>query len=255
MGQARYEFDLTGYRAGVFDLDGVVTDTAGLHARAWARLFDEYLRARDGAAMRAFDPIHDYLAYVDGKPRYEGVRSFLSSRGITLAEGAPSDAPAQATISGLGNKKSELFNAMLELEGIALFDTTLSFIRQIRSAGLKSALVTSSENGARILERAGISELFDARVDGVDSMRMQLKGKPDPDIFLAALDILGISPGDAFAVEDALSGVQSAKAAGYAKVVGIDRSATLREAMVESGADCVVADLGEIRITGVATTS
>lgn len=236
--------------AGVFDLDGVVTDTAALHAAAWKDLFDTWLheRARSrGGVFRPFDA-EDYRRHVDGKPRYEGVRSFLASRGIALPEGEPGDPPGDSTIYALGNRKNAIFQERLSAGGVKVFETSVAFIRDLRSRGLRTALVSSSRNAAAVLASAGLTELFDARVGGVEAARLGLKGKPDPDIFLHAAKLLGVPPARAFAVEDALSGVESAKAAGYGLVIGIARG-TDAGALREHGADLVVGDLGEIAMS------
>lgn len=243
--------DTAAFRAAVFDLDGVVTRTAELHALAWKTMFDAFLakRASDqGQPFAPFDPVADYLAYVDGKPRTQGVADFLAARGILLEPGSPDDSPACDTLCGLGNRKNDLFLELLNQRGVAVYDSTLALIRRLRAAGLRTALVTSSENGAAMLEQAGISQLFDARVDGRDALRMGLQGKPHPDVFEAALRALGVPAGQALAVEDALSGVASASAAGYALVIGVDRSGQLSTALREQGASIVVPDLGLLKL-------
>lgn len=242
------QVELTAFEAGVFDLDGVVTRTATLHAGAWKDLFDDYLRqraARTGEAFRPFDIGADYLRYVDGKPRYDGVRSFLESRGITLEEGSPQDPPERDTVCGLGNRKNRLLDARLTQQGVEVFESTLTLIHRLRAAGLGTALVSSSANAARVLEVAGLSALFDVRIDGVEAARLGLRGKPAPDLFACAAEALGVEPGQAFAVEDALSGVAAARAAGFGLVIGIDR-ASQRDALLEHGADVVVEDLAEL---------
>jgi trehalose 6-phosphate phosphatase len=238
--------DVSAYQAAVFDLDGVVTRTADLHGAAWKAMFDAFLRSRadqQGSSQAPFDEHADYLAYVDGKPRIQGVADFLAARGISIPPGTPQDPPTAETQHGLGARKNELFLQLLETQGIEVYQSTLAVIGQLRAAGLRTALVTSSENGAAMLEQAGIAHLFDARVDGVDALRMGLQGKPNPDVFVAATQALGVPPGKAIAVEDALSGVQSAVAAGYALVVGVDRSGQLEQKMLELGAHIVLSDL------------
>ncbi|MWJ29057.1 trehalose-phosphatase [Halomonas sp. ZH2S] len=245
---AKHGFNLASFSAGVFDLDGVVTDTANVHCAAWKQLFDDYLRSRAQAKGERFEPFNadvDYPRYVDGKPRYQGVESFLASRSITLAYGSPDDPPGYETVCGLGNLKDRLFGERLKKDGVDVFDSSVALIQHLRGAGLKIALVSSSKNAAAVLETAGLSQLFDARVDGNDIERRKLKGKPDPDIFLLAANLLEVSPSGAFAVEDALSGVEAARAAGYALVVGVDR-ADQANALLEQGADIVVDDLGEL---------
>jgi trehalose 6-phosphate phosphatase len=243
--------DIAAYRAAVFDLDGMVTRTAELHALAWKTMFDAFLAeraSREGSPFVPFDLQVDYLTYVDGKPRAQGVESFLVSRGIVLEPGLPADPPGCETHCGLGTRKNDLFLRLLDQKGIALYESTLVLIRRLRAAGLRTALVTSSENGAKMLEQAGIAELFDARVDGSDALRLGLLGKPHPDVFDAALQALSIPASQAIAVEDALSGVASAAAAGYALVIGIDRSGQLGAQMRGQGANIVVPDLQELKL-------
>ncbi|MCG7600911.1 beta-phosphoglucomutase family hydrolase [Halomonas sp. McH1-25] len=238
----------TDYRAGIFDLDGVVTDTARTHCQAWRKLFDGYLAERaerDGEPFRAFDPQHDYRRYVDGKPRYDGVSSFLEARGIQLPFGSPEDLPDEETICGLGNRKQRYFEQFLAAEGVDVFASSVAFIESIRKAGLQTALVSSSKNAQSILIRTGLDHLFDAVVDGIEAERLELHGKPNPDIFRHAASLLSVFPGEAFAVEDALSGVEAANKAGFGLVVGIDR-AQQRDELLAHGADVVVEDLAEM---------
>ncbi|MBS9403642.1 trehalose-phosphatase [Halomonas sp. TRM85114] len=245
---AKHRFNLASFSAGVFDLDGVVTRTANVHCAAWKQLFDDYLRSRaatTGERFKPFDAGVDYSQYVDGKPRYQGVRDFLASRTITLAYGTPDDPPGHETVCGLGNLKDRLFGERLAKDGVEVFDSSVSFIQRLRDAGLKTALVSSSKNAVAVLETAGLSHLFDAHVDGNDIELRKLKGKPDPDTFLLAASLLGITPDRAFAVEDALSGVEAARSAGFALVVGVDR-ADQRNDLLEHGADVVVDDLVEL---------
>lgn len=239
---------LDAFSGGVFDLDGVLTKTAKVHAATWKELFDDYLRLRaerDGEPYRPFDIERDYRRYVDGKPRYEGVRSFLESRGVELAYGSIEDSPEQETICGLGNRKNEFFNARLVRDGVEVFDTSVSLIQELRQKGVKTALVSSSKNARSVLDAAALTDLFDVCVDGTDADRLHLRGKPDPDIFTHAVEMLEIEPGDAFAVEDAISGVESAHAAGYGLVIGLDRNGQAA-ALREHGADLVLSDLGEL---------
>lgn len=243
--------DTAAFGAAVFDLDGVVTRTATVHSAAWKALFDSYLfekAAQGGEPFLPFDVHSDYLRYVDGKPRYQGVESFLDSRSIKLPYGAPEDTPNAETICGLGNRKNLLFKELLQQGEVEVFDSTVRLIRTLRDHGLKTALVTSSENALVILEKTGLSDLFDARVDGIESIRLGLKGKPHPDIFEKAAELLGVSPRQAIGVEDALSGVRSARNAGYKLVIGVDRSGTLRKDLLASGAHEVVDDLGEVTL-------
>jgi trehalose 6-phosphate phosphatase len=231
----------------VFDMDGVVTRTARLHARAWKQLFDEFLderRAR-GETHAPFDPVKDYLAQVDGKPRYEGVRSFLESRGIEIPFGSPGDGPQVESACGLGNRKDRYFDRLLREEGVEVFDATVTRLRQLRALGVKTGLVTSSKHGGEIVRLAGLSELFDTVVDGNTAEQRGLRGKPDPDIFLEAARRLGVEPSRAAVVEDAAAGVEAGRRGGFACVVGVNRGAN-REALERAGADLLVDDLGAL---------
>lgn len=240
------------FRAGVFDLDGVVTRTAQVHAAAWKDLFDGYLQersARTGDRFQPFDIEKDYRSYVDGRPRYEGVKCFLESRDISLPYGSPDDAPGTETVCGLGNLKNRLFHARLERDGVDVYDSSLTLIRRLRSDGLKTALVSSSKNVDAVVSIAGLDGLFDAVVDGVDAAKIGLKGKPAPDVFLHAAKLLDVAPEESFAVEDAEAGVEAARAAGFGLVVGINRGDD-EAALRAHGADAVVADLGDFRLNG-----
>lgn len=235
------------FRAGVFDLDGVITRTAALHAAAWKRLFDDFLHrraARTGTPFRPFSN-EDYRRHVDGKPRRDGVRDFLAARGIALPEGTPDDPPEQETIHGLGAAKNALFRQLLATQGVEIHTSLVTLIHKLRRAGLRTALVSSSKNAAAVLAAAGLTELFDVRVDGVEAARLGLAGKPAPDIFRHAAAELRVDPADAFAVEDALSGVAAARAAGYGLVIGVDRAGQA-DALREHGADVVVPDLAAL---------
>jgi len=234
----------------IFDLDGVVTDTARVHAVAWKELFDDYLKlleTRGGDPFSPFDKESDYLSYVDGKPRYNGVRSFLGSRGIVILDGDPSDGPERETVCGLGNKKNRLFGEILKRDGVDVFPSTLELIRKAKSRGLKVAIVSSSKNCLAILRIAGIEDLFDTRVDGEVSVSLGLKGKPNPDIFTKSAEIIGSEVGKSVVVEDAISGVEAGKAGKFGLVIGIDRTGTSGE-LKKSGADLVVKDLEEVTI-------
>lgn len=232
-------------RAVLFDLDGVITDTAGLHAVAWKRLFDEFLQARaPGDSVIPFRLPDDYLAHVDGKPRYDGVRAFLESRGIALPDGDPSDSDDRPTICGLGNRKDALFNAALADRGVDVFESTLDFIRALRARSVATGCVSSSKNCRPVLARCGAQDLFDAIVDGHDIER-GLAGKPAPDSYLRAAELIGVPPAATAVVEDALSGVAAGRAGGFGLVIGLDRGAG-RAALVDHGADLVVGDLDEL---------
>lgn len=237
-------------RAFIFDLDGVVTDTAEAHAAAWKEMFDEYLQTletRSGESFGRFDRDRDYLTYVDGKPRYEGVKSFLESRGIRLGRGTPDDPPERETVCGLGNRKNQLYQEFLEKGDITVYPEAPSFIRRLRSNGIKTAIVSSSKNCEKVLKTAGLSDLFDTRVDGEVSEARGLKGKPDPDIFLEAAGELNVPPQQAVVLEDAISGVQAGRSGGFGCVVGVDRTKGGRD-LAAHGADLVIGDLSEIRL-------
>ena len=236
--------DWTLYEAVLFDLDGVLTATARLHAAAWTRLFDSYLAERaaaEGAPFRPFQP-HDYARYVDGRPRYDGVRAFLASRGITLPDGAPDDPPGDGTVCGLGNRKQAFFHDVLAGEGADTIPGTVAVVRHLRHRGVRTAVVSSSRNCAAILESAGLSGLFELQVDGVVAARLGLAGKPAPDTFLHAARTMGVAPARAAVVEDAIAGVAAGRAGGFGLVVGIDRAGVPDE-LARAGADLVVTDL------------
>jgi trehalose 6-phosphate phosphatase len=241
--------DVEGLDAVLLDLDGVITETATVHARAWSHMFDEYLRARAerlNGTFQPFDPKHDYERYVDGKPRYDGVASFLESRGIYLPPGEEHDLPDKETIRGLGNRKNDLFLEAIRQHGVDVYETSLDFMRRARSHDLKLAVVTSSRNCNEVLEAAGISGLFDAQVDGIEAREWMLAGKPAPDTYLEAARRLGVEPERAAVIEDAASGVQAGKAGHFGLVVGVSRSGE-PELLEQSGADVVVTDLSELR--------
>ncbi|MCG7598574.1 trehalose-phosphatase [Halomonas sp. McH1-25] len=237
----------TGYRAGIFDLDGVVTHATRIHCQAWRKLFDGYLAERakrDGEPFQAFDP-QDYRRYVDGAPRYDGVSNFLESRGIRLPFGSPGDAPDEETVCGLGNRKQRYFERFLGAEGVEIFASSVAFIESIRKAGIKTALISSSKNAQDILVRTGLDHLFDAVVDGIEAERLGLQGKPHPDIFRHSASLLSVTPGEAFAVEDSRFGVKAADKAGIGLVIGVDH-AQQRNELLAHGADVVVDDLAEL---------
>jgi beta-phosphoglucomutase family hydrolase len=237
-----------GIRAGLFDLDGVVTQTARVHAAAWKQMFDAFLReraARSGEPFVEFDEVADYDEYVDGKPRLDGVRSFLAARGIELPDGDPDDPPGAATVSGLGSRKNELVLAMIERDGVETYDGSVRYLHAARAAGLRRAVVTSSAHCGQVLDAAGIADLFAVRVDGVVAKRERLHGKPAPDTFLAAARALEVEPAAAAVFEDALAGVAAGQAGGFGYVVGVDRVGQA-EALRAHGADVVVSDLAEL---------
>ena len=233
-----------GVRVCLFDLDGVLTDTAAVHTVAWKGMFDEFLRARDPDSA-PFDPQDDYTRYVDGKPRADGVRSFLSSRGIELPEGDPDDGPEAETVHGLGRRKNDVLLETLDRDGVEVFPASVRYLEAVRAAGLPTAVVSSSANTEQVLDVTGLAPLIDLRVDAVVARAEGLAGKPAPDTFLAAAEELGVPPARAVVVEDALSGVAAGRACGFGLVVGVDRVGQ-REALLQHGADVVVDDLAEM---------
>lgn len=236
------------YDAALFDLDGVITRTAKVHATAWKELFDGFLEKKaqqDNSDWTPFDPVHDYQEYVDGKPRYEGVKSFLKSRKIELPWGDPSDPPGYDTICALGNMKNTFFQKNLKKLGVEIFDDAVFYIKKIRSEGFKTAVVSSSKNCSAVLETAGLSSLFDEQVDGIVSERTGLKGKPDPDIFIEAAKRLDVAPARSVVFEDALSGVEAGRRGNFGLVVGVDRTGHGDE-LVRKGAHIVVKDMNEL---------
>ena len=247
--------DWTAYSAVLFDLDGVLTATARLHAAGWKRMFDEFLAERGaggagveaGAPFRPFDE-RDYARHVDGRPRYDGVRQFLASRGMALPDGEPSDAPGRTTVCALGNRKNELFHEMLATEGVDCYDGTLAVVRHLRANGVRTAVVSSSRGCREILDAAGIAKLFELRVDGLTAEAMGLAGKPAPDMFLHAARLMQVDPERAAVVEDAIAGVQAARAGRFGLVVAIDRTGSPEE-LAAAGADEVVSDLAETLAT------
>jgi beta-phosphoglucomutase family hydrolase len=237
-----------GSRACLFDLDGVLTDTASVHAAAWKQMFDDYLRARaerDGTPFHPFDVKDDYGPYVDGRPRLDGTRGFLSSRGIELAEGSPDDAPDAETLWGLSTRKNDLVQEKIRTVGVDVYPGSVRYLHAVKEAGLFAACVSSSANAEQVLQVAGLSALIDHRVDGVVAKQRGLPGKPAPDTFLAAAADLGVGKEEAVVFEDALAGVASGRAGGFGYVVGVDRIGHA-DALREQGADIVVRDLAEL---------
>lgn len=235
--------------AGLFDLDGVITDTARVHAAAWKKLFDEYLRAILPGGQRPFDIESDYLDYVDGKTRYHGVESFLKSRGISIPWGNPSDDPSAPTVCGLGNKKDAAFVSELTSQGVHVFDSSRRLILDFRANNIPVGVVSSSRNCLKILEVSGLIDLFQVRVDGDMSSRFGIQGKPAPDMFLRASEQLRVSPSSTVVFEDSLSGVQAAARGEYGCIVGIDRSG--QRNLAAAGAHRVVKDLDEISLADI----
>jgi len=237
-----------GVRACLFDLDGVLTQTAKVHAAAWKEMFDGYLREREastGELFVPFDEVADYDAYVDGKPRYDGVRSFLTARGIDLPEGKENDPADAETVDGLGNRKNEIVLRMIRDEGVEAYPGSVRYVHAARDAGLGRAVVSSSNNCLEVLVAAGIEDLFEQRIDGMVAKREHLKGKPAPDTFLAGARALGVAPAQAAVFEDALAGVAAGRSGGFAYVVGVDRVGQAG-ALREHGANIVVTDLAEL---------
>ena len=236
------------YDAVLFDLDGVLTDTAKMHATCWKNMFDEYLQKRadeKGELFRPFDITTDYKLYVDGKPRFDGVRDFLKSRSIQLSEGTPDDTPLKETIGGLGNRKNELVNEVIHTMGVESYEGTVAFLRHVRQQGFKTAVVTSSQNCEAVLKAANLTACFDAKVDGHTIVEQDLAGKPAPDSFLKAAQILGVSIDRAVVVEDAISGVQAGARGGFGLVIGVARKGNAEE-LKSNGAHIVVNDPGEL---------
>jgi beta-phosphoglucomutase family hydrolase len=235
-------------RACLFDLDGVLTPTAKVHAAAWREMFDGFLRgraAKGGDLFVPFDPVADYDEYVDGKPRRDGVRLFLAARSIELPEGEKHDPATVETVMGLGNRKNEIVLRMLRDEGVEAYEGSVRYVRAVREAGLRCAVVSSSSNCREVLVAAGIEDLFEQRIDGVVAEREHLKGKPAPDTFLAGARALGVAPEHAAVFEDALAGVAAGRAGGFVCVVGVDRAGQADE-LRKHGADVVVTDLAEL---------
>jgi beta-phosphoglucomutase family hydrolase len=236
------------YDAVLFDLDGVITDTANLHAACWKQMFDEYLRKRaalQGEVFRPFDLASDYRLHVDGKPRYDGVRDFLASRSINLPEGSPDDPPDAETVKGLGNRKNDLVNDVIEDQGVQAYPGSVKFIRQVSSQGFKVAVVTSSQNCEAVLRAATLDAFFAVRVDG-DAIHAQgLRGKPAPDTFLEAARLLRVDPSRTVVIEDALAGVEAGSNGAFGLVVGVARKGNAEE-LSQHGAHLVVNDLGEL---------
>ncbi|WP_434620434.1 HAD family hydrolase [Arthrobacter sp. A5] len=266
-----------GVRACLFDLDGVLTKTALVHAAAWKEMFDGYLRAsaaRGGTAFVPFDPVVDYDQYVDGKSRADGTRAFLAARGIVLPEGSPKDETegqweeekgessaggsvdsaaaaressvgGSETVESLGDRKNRIVLGLMKENGVEVYDGSLRYVHAVRSAGLRCAVVSSSANCQTVLAAAGIQSLFDERVDGITAQAQKLKGKPAPDMFLAAARALGMEPEQCAVFEDALAGVAAGRAGGFARVVGVDRAGQA-QALGDSGADVVVSDPADL---------
>ncbi|MBE0638453.1 MAG: beta-phosphoglucomutase family hydrolase [Bacteroidales bacterium] len=241
------------FSAVIFDLDGVITRTALVHSAAWKKMFDEFLKSwsdKHHKPFREFDHERDYLPYVDGKPRYQGVQSFLEHRGIGIPFGDPSDPPEAETVCGLGNRKNQVFNEVLERDGVEVYPSTVELIHQLIKKNIRVGVASSSKNCEGVLKAAGLFDLFETRVDGVVSSEIGLNGKPAPDIFLKACENLGSTPDEAVVVEDAVSGVQAGKAGNFGLVLGIAREGNAKE-LRQNGADIVVNDIGDIGLKGL----
>ena len=237
-----------GIRGCLFDLDGVLTKTAQVHDAAWQEMFDGYLRERSrsaGEPFVPFDRVADYENFVDGKPRADGTRSFLRSRGIELPEGTPDDPPDAETVGGLSNRKNEILLRRIREDGVEAYPGSVRYVRAVRDAGLRRAVVTSSANCADVLAAAGLADLFETHIDGLTVEREHLRGKPSPDSYLAGARALGLEPRTAAVFEDALAGVAAGRAGRFGLVVGVDRLGQA-DALAEHGADVVVADLAEL---------
>ncbi|GAA3537825.1 haloacid dehalogenase [Aeromicrobium flavum] len=234
--------DWNDYDAALFDLDGVITPTAEVHQRAWARMFTDFLQGHPGVAPYTDD---DYFAYVDGKPRYEGVASFLASRGISLPQGDPSDDPAAETVCALGNRKNDYFSDVLRTDGVEAYPGSVRLLDDLEARGVKSALVSSSRNARLVLEAAGLSDRFEVIIDGEVAAAEGIPGKPQPDTFEAAAERLGVPTTRSVVLEDAVSGVQAGAAGDFGLVIGVDRGAGA-DVLREHGADVVVSDLAEL---------
>jgi beta-phosphoglucomutase family hydrolase len=237
-----------GVSACLFDMDGVVTQTATVHAAAWKEMFDDFLRKHaeaTGTEFVPFDPHHEYDAYVDGKPRLDGTRSFLESRGIHLPEGNPDDPPGTPTLYGLSNQKNNLVLAKIAAGGVQVYPGSITYIKAVRGGGIHTAIVSASANTVQVLQAAGIENLFDTRIDGVVAKERGLRGKPAPDTFLAAAEALHVPAAHAVVFEDAQAGVAAGHAGHFALVVGVDRVGQAAE-LKEHGADIVVKDLSDL---------
>jgi beta-phosphoglucomutase family hydrolase len=235
-------------RACLFDLDGVITRTATVHAKAWKEMFDEFLRRRaerTGEPFVPFDVHNDYDRYVDGLPRADGVRSFLRSRRIELPDGDPDDPPDADTVNGLGNRKNEIVQRRIREDGVEVYPGSVRYLHAVRGGGIRTAVVSSSANTPEVLQVTGLADLFDARVDGLVAREKHLPGKPRPDTFLAAATELGVEPAQAAVFEDALAGVEAGRAGRFGLVVGVDRVGQA-DALREHGADVVVEDLEDL---------
>ena len=243
---SQYPIGIDRFDAAIFDLDGVITQTASVHAKAWKEMFDTYLRSLD----EAYEPLEiktDYRQYIDGKPRYDGVESFLNSRDITLPYGDPDDPPERETICGLGNRKNELFLEIVRRDGVKVFEDTVSFLHKVREAGLKTGVISSSKNCREILQTAELLYLFDTRIDGKVAARRDIEGKPAPDVFLEAAEELGVTPARTMVFEDAVAGVKAGERGDFGLVIGVAREGG-DQRLLKSGADMTIQSLDELTL-------
>jgi beta-phosphoglucomutase family hydrolase len=232
----------------LFDMDGVLTQTATVHAKAWKQMFDPFLDAwnpQHGVSLPPFDPVQDYELYVDGKSRLDGARGFLAARGITLAEGSPDDASGAWTVNGLSRRKNEIVLELLSEGNVRVFDDAVEYVKAVRDAGIPRAVVSASANTVQVLQAAGLTELFDARIDGIVAAEKNLAGKPAPDMYLAGAEALHLAPANAAVFEDAIAGVEAGRAGQFGIVIGVDRVGQAG-ALAEHGANIVVTRLTEL---------
>lgn len=237
--------DKTSFGAAILDMDGVITKTAVIHAKAWKQMFDEFLERIEGADSKPLDINKDYHLYIDGIPRHDGIRSFLGSRNISLPDGKPEDPPEADTVFGLGKRKNSIFLSVLEKEGVEVYDDALEVMRIWKKNSIRLAVISSSRNCRHIIDKAGLSDFFDARVDGETLIKENLKGKPEPDMFLRACDLLGLTAGRSIVIEDAISGVEAGIKGNFGLVVGVARNKA-RELLENAGADVVVDKLTDL---------
>lgn len=233
----------------IFDMDGVVTQTAGVHMAAWKRLFDEFFEQRShriGEPFKEFTEA-DYREYVDGMPRYDGVAKLLASRGISLPQGTPDDPPGDASVCALGNRKNVYFNREIEERGVQRYDSSVALIEQLKAAGVHTGIISASKNTTMVLTGTGVRDLFETQIDGNVAAELGLPGKPAPAVFLEAARRLGVSPDRAAVVEDAIAGVEAGRRGGFALVIGVDRTGH-PQALKEGGADVVVRDLSQVAV-------
>ncbi|HZZ20102.1 MAG TPA: HAD-IA family hydrolase [Opitutaceae bacterium] len=238
------------FEAAIFDMDGVVANSAVIHSKSWKRVFDEYLQFRSAHYQEPFVEFthdHDYLGYLDGRPRYDGIEAFLQSRGISIPRGNPDDWMGAETVCAIGGRKNAIFNQIIETEGVDVFESTVSLIRDLLARGVKVGLATSSYNSAVVLGKTGTRHLFGTVVDGLESAILGLRGKPEPDIFVTAASNLGVTSSRAIVFEDAVTGVRAGAKGGFALVIGIAREDNAKE-LSNNGADVVVEDLSETNL-------